>query len=55
VDDYINHISKDVQARHPEILWRQVAGLRHRLVHDYEDTDWNIISKSIFRGLPSEN
>jgi uncharacterized protein with HEPN domain len=38
---------------HPEILWRRVTGLRHRLVHDYEDTDWNIIAKSIFRGLPS--
>jgi uncharacterized protein with HEPN domain len=53
IGEHTNHISKELQAEHPEIPWRQVAGLRHRLVHDYEDTDWNIISESIFRGLPS--
>ena len=29
-----------------------IAGLRHRLVHDYDGTNWNIIVEVIFEELP---
>ena len=29
-----------------------IAGLRHRLVHDYDGTNWNIIVDVIFEELP---
>ena len=29
-----------------------VAGLRHRLAHDYDGTNWNIISEVVFEELP---
>nr|WP_315410072.1 HepT-like ribonuclease domain-containing protein [uncultured Selenomonas sp.] len=29
-----------------------IAGLRHRLVHDYDGTNWNIISDVVFEELP---
>ena len=53
IGEHTYHISKELQTAYPEIPWRQVAGLRHRLVHDYEDTDWNIVSRSIFKALPA--
>ena len=53
IGEHTNHISKELQAKHPEIPWRQISGMRHRLVHDYEDTDWDIVNDVIFRGLPS--
>ncbi len=28
---------------HNEIQWAMIAGLRHRLIHDDEGTNWNII------------
>ena len=28
------------------------AGLRHRLVHDYDGTNWNIIAEVVFEELP---
>ncbi len=36
---------------HPEILWREMYGLRNRIVHDYEGVNlrlvWEIISEDI--------
>ncbi|MDO5151625.1 MAG: DUF86 domain-containing protein [Oscillospiraceae bacterium] len=29
-----------------------MAGLRHRLVHDYDGTNWNIIVNVVFEDLP---
>ena len=29
-----------------------IAGLRHRLVHDYDGTNWNIIADVVFEELP---
>ena len=29
-----------------------IAGLRHRLVHDYEGTNWNIIAEVVFEEIP---
>ena len=29
-----------------------IAGLRHRLVHDYDGINWNIISDVVFEELP---
>lgn len=38
---------------HPKIPWSKVAGLRHRLVHDYEGTNWSIVIQVIFEDYPS--
>lgn len=30
-----------------------ISGLRHRLVHDYDGTNWNIIADVVFAELPA--
>ena len=30
-----------------------IAGLRHRLVHDYDGTNWNIIVEVVFEEIPA--
>ena len=44
-------ISDEIVKLHPERAWREVYGLRNRLVHDYEGTNpklvWEIISEDL--------
>lgn len=46
------NISDEFKAQHNEIEWNMIAGLRHRLVHDYEGTNWNIIVEVVFEEIP---
>lgn len=44
-------VPQDYRAAHPEIPWRQMAGLRDVLIHDYEGVDvaqvWMIVEKNL--------
>ena len=45
-------LSDEFRARHSDIPWSKISGLRHRLVHDYENTNWKLICVIIFEVLP---
>ena len=32
-------VSRGIRSRHPEVPWGQIAGFRHRVVHDYFGLD----------------
>ena len=53
IGEHTYNLSKALKAAHPEVPWSQIAGMRHRLVHQYEDTNWSIISYVIFHELES--
>jgi uncharacterized protein with HEPN domain len=42
---------EDFAARHPNVPWRQIAGLRNRIVHDYVGLDLEIIWQVIQHDL----
>lgn len=44
IGEQVYCLSKDFKDCHPEVDWAGIAGLRHRLVHDYEGTNWKLIS-----------
>jgi len=39
-------------AAHPELPWRQMTGLRHRLIHDYGDVRLDIVWRVAREMLP---
>lgn len=49
--EHAHKISDEIVTLHPEIAWREVYGLRNRLVHDYQGTNpklvWEIISQDL--------
>ena len=51
IGEEANNVSDAFAARHEEIPLVQIAGLRHRLVHDYEHTNWNLIAEIVFGEL----
>jgi uncharacterized protein with HEPN domain len=36
-------VSPSTQASLPDIPWAQIIGLRHRLIHGYDDVDYDIL------------
>jgi len=46
------HVSPETRARHPEIPWKQIVGIRHRIVHDYMNVDFDILWEVVTRNLP---
>lgn len=52
IGEHVYCLSDEYKTAHPEIQWFMIAGLRHRLVHDYDGTNWNIIADVVFEELP---
>jgi uncharacterized protein with HEPN domain len=36
-------VSRDFQQDHPEIPWSAIVGMRHRLIHDYNEVDLDLV------------
>ena len=47
-----NRIDEEFEEEHPEIPWRQIYGLRNRIIHDYEGINLNLIWEIITEDLP---
>ncbi|MBP3854813.1 MAG: DUF86 domain-containing protein [Ruminiclostridium sp.] len=52
IGEHAHCISDEYKDKHPEIQWNMIAGLRHRLVHDYDGTNWFIIADVVFDEMP---
>lgn len=52
IGEHSYYLSDEFKKAHGDIPWVKISGLRHRLVHDYEDTNWSIICNIIFNILP---
>lgn len=52
VGEAANRVPKKVCIRYPGIPWPEIIGLRNRLVHGYDEVDFDILWEIIIRDLP---
>lgn len=52
IGEQVYYLSDEYKKRNDSIEWSMISGLRHRLVHDYDGTNWNIIADVVFEELP---
>jgi uncharacterized protein with HEPN domain len=45
-------VSAEFQRSHPEIPWKQIIGMRHKVVHDYLHVDYDIVWAVATADLP---
>jgi uncharacterized protein with HEPN domain len=52
VGEAANNVSLAKQAELPDIPWRQIIGMRNRIVHAYFDVDLDIVWRTVTEELP---
>lgn len=39
IGEAVKRVSADIRGRYPEVPWKQIAGMRDRLIHGYDSVD----------------
>src|SRR4051812_45814486 len=52
IGEAISRLSVELRDRHPEVPWRQIIAVRHRIVHAYFDLDWQILWEAATGDIP---
>lgn len=52
VGEAIYKLSESFRKTHPQVPWRAVIGMRHILVHEYFDVEWEILWRVLQTRIP---
>ena len=53
IGEQVYCLSRELKERYPAVPWSAIAGIRHRLVHDYEGINWSVLVEVIYDELPA--
>ena len=54
VGEAANNISREFASKNPDIDWKGLSGVRHKIVHDYADVDYDTIWDILQNDVPVE-
>jgi uncharacterized protein with HEPN domain len=52
IGEATKRLTHDFRGQHPEIPWRQMAGMRDRLIHEYDAIDVDVVWTVATTNLP---
>jgi uncharacterized protein with HEPN domain len=52
IGEAAHRVSTELQDAHPEIPWDDIIKMRHKLVHDYLDVDFDVVWEVVTVDLP---
>ena len=52
IGEAVKHMSEERKSAHPEIPWKAVVGMRHKVVHDYMNLDEDVVWDTVQQDLP---
>ena len=52
IGEAAGRVAADERARHPDIPWSEIVGLRNRLIHGYDSVDFDILWQIVSDDLP---
>ncbi len=52
IGEATKRLSQDFRQQHPEIPWREIAGMRDVIVHEYDQVDLDVVWDVIQNKLP---
>ena len=52
VGEAASRVSQDTRSRHPQIRWKEIVGMRNKIIHDYLSVDYEIVWDVVTNDLP---
>ncbi len=52
IGEAVKHVPDRVRQQNPQIMWREMAGMRDKLIHSYFSVDYQLIWRTITERLP---
>jgi uncharacterized protein with HEPN domain len=52
IGEAVKKVPSSIRANHPEVPWKDIAGMRDVLIHDYVSVDITLVWDTIQRDLP---
>jgi uncharacterized protein with HEPN domain len=53
IGEATKRLSEEFRVNHPEISWKQMAGMRDVIVHDYGEVDLDVIWDTATKSIPA--
>lgn len=52
IGEATKNIQENIRERYPQIAWKEMAGMRDKLIHAYSEVDLNLVWMTIKQRLP---
>ncbi|MBU1159550.1 DUF86 domain-containing protein [Patescibacteria group bacterium] len=52
IGEAVINIPKEIKAKNPDVAWKEIKGMRNKVVHEYFGIDEEILWKTIQEDLP---
>ena len=52
IGEAANRVAESERLKHPQIPWAEIIGLRNRLIHGYDNVDFEILWQVVTVDLP---
>jgi uncharacterized protein with HEPN domain len=52
IGEAAQRVPEETRTRYPDVPWRQIISLRHRLIHGYDTIDFDILWEILTSDLP---
>src|SRR3972149_566223 len=52
IGEATKNLSKEMKAKHSEIQWKDIAGMRDKLIHEYFGVNLNLVWETVKKNIP---
>jgi uncharacterized protein with HEPN domain len=52
IGEAARRVSDETKATYPDIPWKEMAGMRNLMIHDYDNVDLSIVWQTVQKDLP---